>query len=364
MDLLNQMRATFPKTIDKSKPIFSALVANSDGTGAMQKQVADLLKYMKEWTSTPDIYEQTGDMLTKTATFFSFLERFADETEESFKARISAIFVRNHDNKWGTPYDVKSVFRQYFPHAVIYLIENTNKIDAVEPGLGNLFLDGDIDTDTPTDWNLTNCAATQDARFSKTYGIELNQSGAILSQTVDIDDESAYFLHFFLKGKVNVQIKDNANKYWNNTTKTWSDTVVDNVFELNDWDNISLYFITREQASSVTVYFKYVDMLTYIDYFRLFKKQPYSSFTVIAHFDGSTAVGAFGLAAGDADPNIETTSETPPQPRYGNYGYYDKSFLSGVPAGLAQDVYEDLLDYLRSQGVKAYLDIVIRDYSE
>ena len=30
------------------------------------------LKYMKEWTSTPDIYEQTGDMLTKTATFFNY----------------------------------------------------------------------------------------------------------------------------------------------------------------------------------------------------------------------------------------------------------------------------------------------------
>ena len=45
-----------------------------------------------------------------------------------------------------------------------------------------------------------------------------------------------------------------------------------------------------------------------------------------------------------------------------NYGYYDKSFLSGVAAGYAKDVYEELLDYLRPQGVKAYLDIVIKDY--
>ena len=361
MDLLEQMRGTFPKTIDKSKPVFSALVANSQGNGAIQKQLKDLLDYMKEWTSTPDIYNQTGDMLSKTATFFTFLERFADETDEGFKHRIAAIFIRNHNTKWGTPFDVKSVFKQYFPHAVVYLVENTNKIDAPEPGLGNLFLDGDIDTVTPTDWNLTNCAATADARFSKSYGIELNQAGGILSQTVDIDDESAYFLHFFLKGKVAVQIKDNDNKYWDNTTKSWSNTAVDNIFEKDEWDNVSLFFITQEHASSVTVYFNYVDTLTYVDYFRLFKKQPYSSFTVIAHFEGNTAVGAFGLAAGDADPNITTTEPTPPQPRYGNYGYYDKSFLSGVPAGFAQDIYEDLLDYLRAQGVRAYLDIVIKD---
>ena len=362
MDLLEQMRGTFPKTIDKSKPVFSALVANAQGNGAIQKQLNDLLKYMKEWTSTPDIYKQTGDMLSKTATFFTFLERFADETDASFKQRIAAIFIRNHDTKWGTPFDVKSVFKQYFPHAVVYLVENTNKIDAPEPGLGNLFLDGDIDTDTPTDWTLSNCSATADARFSKSYGIELDQAGGSLSQTVNIDDEATYFLHFFLKGKVAVQVKDNTDKYWNNTTKTWSDTAVDNIFEKDEWDNISLYFITQEHASSVTVYFNYVDTLTYVDYFRLFKKQPYSSFTVIAHFEGDTAVNAFGLAAGDADPNITTTEPTPPQPRYGNYGYYDKSFLSGVPAGFAQDIYEDLLDYLRSQGVKAFLDIVIKDY--
>ena len=103
---------------------------------------------------------------------------------------------------------------------------------------------------------------------------------------------------------------------------------------------------------------------SYADYFRLFEKQPFGSFTVIAHFEGYTASGVFGLAAGEDDPNIETQEELPPQPRYGNYGYYDKSYLSGVPVGFAKDVYEDLLDYLRAQGVKAYLDIVIKDYIE
>ena len=362
MDLLDQMRGTFPKTIDKSKPVFSSIIANPEGTASLQKQVIDILKYMKEWISTPNIYEQTGDMLSKSATFFTFLERGVDESDTVYKHRISAIFVRNHDKRWGTPVDIKNVFKQYFPHANIYLVENTNKIDAVEPGMGNLFEDGDIDTTSPSGWTLVNCSATAAARFSQTYGIEMNQAGGSLSQSVNVSASSAYFIHFFLKGKISVVIKDSANKYWNYTTQTWSNSEVNNTFESEDWDNESLFFITNSGVSSVTVYFKYVDSLTYIDYFRLFAKQKYSSFTVIAQFEGGTAINAFGLAAGDSDPNIETTSPTPPQPRYSNYGYYDYSFLSGVPAGFAKDVYEDLMDYLRSQGVKAYLDIVIRDY--
>lgn len=365
MTLLEQLRGNFPKTIDKSKPVFSSLIANNNGTAAIQKQLNDLFAYMKEWTSTPNVYEQTGVMLDKTIKFFSFLERYADETEQSLKNRFGAIFIRNHDTKWGTAFDIKSVFRQYFPHATIYLVENTNKIDDSTPGLANLFLDGDITTDTPSDWTLVNCTADEEARFSKKYGILLNQAGATLSQSVNVSASSIYFLHFFLKGKVHVQIKNNNNKYWNYSTKTWSNSPVNNDFEsTEDWSNQSLYFKTDADTTSVTVSFSYVDTKTYIDYFRLFAKQLYGSFTVIAHFEGNTAVKAFGLAAGDADPNITTEEVTPPQPRYGNYGYYDKSYLSGVPIGFASDIYEDLLDYLRAQGVKAYLEIVIKDYTE
>ena len=383
MDLVNQIRSNFPKTIDKSKPIFSALIANDNGNAAIQKQLVDMLSYMKEWTGTPDIYQQTGLMLDKTVTFFSYLERFADETEQSLKNRFRAIFVRNHDTKWGTPYDVKSVFRQYFPHAEIYLVENVNKIDSVVPGENNYIVDGDVNTATPSPsvWQRTNCTVEKDASFSKTYGFQMNQSGGILTQTVeDLPNRKAindtepyeyknltYYLHFFLKGKIDVVItKDDSGttKYWDNTGKEWKTTAVKNRFEQTDWNDCSLYFFTEgdDDTKDITFSFEYVDTLTYLDYFRLFQKQPYSSFTVIAHFLGNTSMGAFGLAAGDADPNDGSGAATPPQPRYGNYGYYDKSFLSGVPIGFANDIYEDLLDYLRSQGVKAFLDIVVKDY--
>ena len=360
MDLLNLMRASFPKSIDTSKPVFSALIANENSDAALQKQLLDLFAYMEEWTSTPDIYEQSGDLLIKTVTFFSYLEMFADETEKSLKNRFKAIFVRNHDKKWGTPTDIKNVFKQYFPHATVYLVENTNKIDATA-GLGNLFLDGDINSYSPEGWSLTNCSVTSDARFSGKYGVTLSAANSDLSQSVNVSSASPYFLHFFLYGNVNVQIKDNNNKYWDFTSKTWKDAPINNYFETTDWNNETLYFITTGTASSVTVSFLYGGAESYIDYFRLFAKQPYGSFTVLVHFEGNTAVGAFGLAAGDSDPNIETTSPTPPQPRYSNYGYYNQAYLSGLAAGFAKDIYEDLLDYLRPQGVKGYLDILLRD---
>lgn len=617
MTLLEQLRGNFPKTIDKSKKVFSSIIANDKKDASIQKQLNDLFNYMKEWISTPNVYKQTGTMLDKTVKFFSFLERFADETETSLKNRFAAIFIRNHDNKWGTVYDVKSVFRQYFPHAVIYLVENTNKIDDSVPEYANLITDGDINTDTPTAWTLVDCSATKDARFSKAYGMELDQVDGYFEQTVTvlnrkiINEEEpyeyknlTYFLHFFLSGSVNVKIFNAANnKYWDNQTKTWSSTEVQSRFENAEWNDCSLYFITEgdddeadititfaydntpvksglentlikgkvvqswnpidcnfvnniyelyqasssvntsnvtiipekeyklnfeskgrlqitvknnnnkywnfeyqkwqdspaenvftssdwssktvsftpnaedssvdisykyfnsraflrnnsnlegildatetltdctvengvihmEQISSAASYvtdvvsdsvytvnynfsgrtaviikndnYQYWDILaqkwsstavknivmsnslrehsfgvkcdgftnqltitfempnSYLDYFRLFEKQPFSSFTVMAHFEGNTSVGVFGLAAGDDDPNMETEDETPPQPRYGNYGYYDKSFLSGLPIGFASDIYEDLLDYLRAQGVKAYFEIIVRDYS-
>lgn len=462
MNLLEQLRGNFPKTIDKSKPVFSWMVANDNKTGRIQYELDYLMSYMKEWISTPDVYEQTGVMLEKTISFFSFLERFADESEQSLKNRFGAIFVRNHDTRWGTAYDVKSVFKQYFPHATIYVVENTNKIDDSSPTLANLFTDGDINTDTPTAWTLTNCSACSFARFSKAYGIEMNLANAALTEAnaISVSAETPYFLHFFMKGECDVVIEDNNGKFYDYENKTWEDSEVKNYFSTAkkdsngnvlsyDWKNCSMYFITNASAETVTITFKMkgsgqkvhadvnftlanaaaedviipsgtrvsnsdeslvfvttedariaknqttsnlvnaeaenfglsyitaentitkdLDDLsvtvdnpqrssggTYLDYFRLFQKQPYGSFTVIAHFDGNSSVGVFGLAPGEDDP------DPLPQPKYSRYGYYDKSFLSGVPIGFATDIYEDLLDYLRAQGVRAYLEIVVRDYS-
>ena len=39
MDLLEQLRGNFPKTIDKSNPVFSSLIANDEHNAAIQEQL-------------------------------------------------------------------------------------------------------------------------------------------------------------------------------------------------------------------------------------------------------------------------------------------------------------------------------------
>jgi hypothetical protein len=92
-----------------------------------------------------------------------------------------------------------------------------------------------------------------------------------------------------------------------------------------------------------------------VDYIRLFEKQPYASFTVIAHFEAESAEKALKLAPGTTDPSEEIED-------YKDYDYHNQAFVTGAAAGFAQDIYNDLLDMLRAQGVKAYFDIVIKDY--
>lgn len=349
MTIRDQLRANFPKTIDKSAPVFSALVANDEGTGAFEYELNHLIQFMSEWTQTPDVYQQTGEMLDMTIKFFSFLERFTDEKDKSIKNRFAAIFIRNHDQIWGNPYDVKRVFEQYFPSADIYYMENTNDF-ATE----NLITDGDFTTGS-AEWTYTGGAAVdRTARFSKAYGVLMPQSST-LSQEIDIDNAGTYFVHFFLKGDVKVAIKNNDNDYWDPETETWGATAAYTTFTKDEWDNCSLFFITDQNMTSIEVEFTgNAATDACIDYVRLFEKQTYSSFTIIAHFEGTSGGETMKLAPGVADPATEISD-------YGLYDYFDHTYVSGVAAGFAQDIYTDLLNLLRPQGVKAYLDIVVKD---
>ena len=362
MTIKEQLRANFPKTVNKTGSVFSSLVANEEGTGAIEYELNHLIEFMKDWTGTPDIYEQHGDMLDMTVQFYSFLERFTDETENSIKNRFGAIFVRGHDSVWGTPHDVKDVFRQYFPSAVVYLVENTNNA-ATE----NLITDGEFTTDS-NDWiyngsPITTADLSADARFSKEYGVELANNDT-LSQSVSLSIETGstetFFLHFFMKGKCKVSVKNNSNKYWNPLTETWTDNAAYAEYDNSDWDNCSLFFFADDTVTGVEIEFIGTDSTTaaFLDYVRLFQKRNYPSFTVIVHFEGdSSSVKILKLAPGEADQSAEISD-------YTLYYYFDHSFMSGVAAGFAQDIYDDLLDYMRAQGVKAYLDIVVKDYNE
>ena len=348
MTVKEQLRANFPKTIDKDDPIFCSLIANDDGDAALEYELTHLIEFMREWTGTPNIYKQAGDMLNMTIAFYSFLERFTDETEKSIKARFGAIFIRNHDTIWGTPFDVMNVFRQYFTGANVYLVENTN--DTAED---NLLIDGDFE-DESSAWQLDGCTVSNEARFSHAKGVSM-PSLSTLVQSVHLDS-GTYFLHFFAKGKVKVSVKNSSSQYWDSVTETWTGNIAYTEFSNEDWNNSVFWFISDSEGDFDIEFVGNDDSAdAYVDYARLFQKHPWASFSVVAHFEGDSSGRFLKLAPGESDPSPEISD-------YTKYDYFDNVYMSGMASGFAQDVYADLMNLLRAQGVKAYIEIVAKDF--
>ena len=345
MTVKEQLRANFPKIIDKNDPVFATLIANEDGSAVMEYELNHLIEYMKAWTGTPDVYQQTGDMLEKSISFYSFLERFTDETEKSLKNRFGAIFIRNHDEVWGTPYDIKRVFEQYFPQGEIFLVENTNNIEE------NLIANGDFEEEGA--WAEQGCSRSLDNSFSRSYGMSM-PSGSILTQNVTLSDEGAYFLHFFYEGRIRIAVRDTNGNYWNPTTQAWGSSAEYTEFVSEEWEAGSMFFIA-EETNVIIIVEGMRQLPSCIDYVRLYKKHPWASFTVIAHFTGEIGGNVLKLAPGDADPSQEIND-------YGLYDYFGHSYIAGMAAGFAQDVYLGLLELLRAQGVKADIEIVAKDF--
>ncbi len=365
MSIKNQLRNSYPNNIDKTAEIFKALVANDKGTAVFESLLNDLLVYMKEWYSTPSVYDQEGELLDRTISFFSYITRFTDETDFALKNRIAALFIRNHDESWGSKFNIKRVFEQYFPSGTIYVVENSFPINQ------SLIKEGDFISTSLTFWDAENIEIDKRARFSKSNGIVLLNETSSLKQTVDVNNHAdlSYFLHFFCKGKCFVEITDNNGRYWNNELKIWQANQSSALFNNEEWDNCDLWISNfsegdsreiDETITSVTVNFiGNPENECYIDYVRLFEKYTYPSFTVIAQFTTSNTYGALGLFPGENDPMEEHT-----QLAYDNAGYYDGVYMTGVAAGFAQDIYQDLLNYLRASGVKANIEIVSKDYYE
>lgn len=355
MTISEQLQSNFPGTISKDAEVFKALVTDGKGGGAIDMALRTAKEYADYYINTPDIYEQDGEMLIKSITFFSYLERFANETDKAVKQRFEALFVRNHDKVWGTPYDVKNLFEQYFPTGTIYLVENTNYYREGNINNENLLKDGDLEEQTF--WNLSSCEYSQEARFSKSWGVALDNVNSSLSQTVTINPEKkSYFLHFFMQGNLGVKISTQDGRFWNNTTKEWVSTDFTNDFNSTEWNNKSFFFITDENITDITIEFVgSTSGVGYVDYIRFFLKKTYPSFTIIAHFYGDAVQGALGLAPGTDDDAPAT------QVKYKNYGYYNQTHLTGVKTGFSQEIYEDLLKYVKAVGVKAFIEIVNKE---
>lgn len=326
------LKSNFPGCIDKAGDVFSAIFANQDKTGAVESALNNAEQYTKDYTQTTNIYDMTQQPLDNAIKFFSYLERITNESEESIKNRFKAIFVRGGDSKWGSVHNIKHVFEQYFMIANIFVCENVNDTEH-----DNLIDNYDFATDES--WLFEgNAVRDTAARFSKSYGA-LIPSGSENSVSQDVnllENNARYYLHFMMKGDLNIEI-------------ICDDTVIaSKQFTSDKWINKELTFAMEKQAD-VTIKITGGNTESYFDYVRLFKKADYPSFCVIAQFEGNDVTGKELALAKDLDIAEEYAK------------YHDKSYLTGIQAGYALDVYQDLLNYLRPVGVKAYLTILTKD---
>lgn len=344
-----------PGTVNKEGKIFSSLIANSKQTGAIEKEMKLWEQFAKYYVNTSNIYQQDGDLLDKTVGFFSYLKRFFNETDKGLIKRFKSILYRNRNITWGTPYDIKSIFNNYFSGKV-FLLECVNDISE------SLIENGDFDEDTDG-WELDGGAELlSEARFSKSYGIKL--SNGTLKQSVIVNGGSVYFMHWFMTGKCSVTIKNKTNNtYWKYDTKTWNDGLVENLFQSEDWINKELFFNLKELEGNqdIEITFKGIGSeINYIDYVLLFQKRLVNSFMIIVQNEGDVVEGSLSLAEGTVDnpdenipPNVVVKAE--------NWSYYNNTYITGPVSGYAIDIYQELLDYVRSVGYKAYLEFVTKN---
>ena len=301
------IRDVFSTLVNRDDEIFKALLASDDDLkpGTMENIFNGIEKTRNKWCNAPNVYEQEGEILEKTLSLFSVLTRAYNEDDVSLKWRNRLLYVRNGDTLWGDRWDITKLFKAYFNSDLVYIVNNTDEI------ANNLLTDGDFEDNTGA-WTLDLCEYSREACFCGRSGILFNGSGKC-SQIVNAGADSVYFLHFFEKGNISVQIKDNNGRYWKLANPyfdefgTWVNTPAKiGVHGNHDtWEPMSVFFITDDLVSAVTVSFIGVDgEETCLDYVRLFKKENYSTFTLIAIFSGRSTRDTMGLAPGKDDPIV------------------------------------------------------------
>jgi len=335
------IRNVFSTLVDKDDEIFKALLASDDDgkPGTMEKVFNEIEETRDKWCNNSNVYEQEGEMLEKTLSLFSVLNRSNNEDDISLKWRNWLLYVRNGDTIWGDRWDIVRLFKAYFGSEFVYIVNNTDDIE------NNLLTDGDFEENTGA-WKLESCEYSYDARFSGRSGILFNGEGKC-SQTVKVSADSVYFLHFFAKGNINVEIKDNKGRYWQPPRQyvdefgEWVNAPVKISLhgDPENWDPKSVFFITDDQVSSVDISFIGVDAEeTFIDYARVFKKENYSTFTLVVVFSGLITHDTMGLAPGTDDPIVArdysgykhfSGGESDTDKNYDNLSFFDSAAING-----------------------------------
>lgn len=297
MKLGDFIKNSFARLINRNGTVFKALLVDN-GSGTLEKLLNDAEVCRVRWCDENDFYELTGERFEKCASLFCILKRMYQENDDSFKARIRAVLRRADDDLWGDKWNLIHVIKLYFGADKVWICNSTDDISH------NLLKDYDFENHT-SEWSLVGGAEySEKANFSGDFGVFFRSLGTC-SQTVYVSPESTYFLHFFLQGTVNVVVQDNSGRYY--CTKrgdfgAWQQNKCVTTFACEEWDAKSLFFITDNNVSSITITFEYAEAEAYLDYTRLFLMDGSISFSVVIRSRNESGDETLFLVPGTDDP--------------------------------------------------------------
>lgn len=301
------IRSVFSAMVNKNGNTFKALLSDGSGGGTVEKIFSGLDDTRKAWTDVKSFYDMRGEMFEKITALFSVLTMLPDDTEQTYMNRLKLLFYRNGHTLWGTRFDILEIFRT-LTNSEVYIVNNTDEENLIENG----------NFERKTAWVLEDCTYEREARFEEATGILFNASG-FLSQTVYVNIDTAYFLHFFLKGNIRVKIVNNKGQYWNpngGETGSWGSAEYYMSFGAEEWQGKSLFFITEAGISNITVTFAFEPgKYAFLDYIRMNEKTGASTFSLIMVFAGKYNDKTAHFAPGEADPIIAISD-------YTKYGFY------------------------------------------
>jgi hypothetical protein len=344
MEGLN-LRAYTATGINIEDEVYKAIYSDDEGRGALALELDALVGFINYYTKTDDVRNHQGTSLELIIKEFVNFNRRVMEKDEIYLRRFLAITERKKDLVWGNKWNIKHVFEAYFSGIEAFVAENTADMDLIE--------NGDFEEEDDN-WVLEGGAEiSYSARFSGRRGLYFNRIAGAAAQSVELE-RGAHVLHFFLDGKIDVEIKDSAGKYWNMDTLEWSDSPLVNKFDNEIWDDRSMFIkVLPEEGDTITIKFigRKDDVIT-LDYVRLYRKLPYPTYTVIVKYEGyAVADKTLHLGKGTEDPDPAITW-------YPRESYFDNSYVVGRIGAYRKEVYFSLLDTIRPKGIKAFVETI------
>jgi hypothetical protein len=351
-----------PTGFNKRDPFIQAFYSDDTGRGALADEIESLIGFIDYYTRTDDIRNHAGATLDTLAGMFANITRQLEEDDARLLRRTLALTARKGDKIWGNALDIKHVFETYFKDIHAYISENTGAPETSLLRRGDF--EDDLDGRADDCWTRTGSAVyTGDARFAGKQGVYFDgASPTSVAQVVEDVGAGLYTLHFFLKGRCGVRIRDDTGRYWDGTVRAnhyalkWRDEEYTNWFETADWENVYMFVRLTTLVPRLSLEFVVADGHTAcIDHAQLFPKPPNPSFTVTVQYEGYAITSkTLHLGAPAVDPAAGVD--------YSNESYYDHAYIVGRMGAYRDKVYQTLLDAVRPRGIQAFVEFVEREY--